>query len=109
MFGSCIDRLGPSGFDSTENFSAHRRFVRAGGEKRSIEAYLPDVAVPVLLIQGDRDAYGSVAQLDAIERGVAGPVTRRWLESCGHAPHRERPGETLEAIEAFLATAVLTG
>ena len=77
--------------------------------KWSIEAYLPDVAVPVLLIQGEQDAYGSVAQLDAIERGVAGPVTRRWLESCGHAPHRERPGETLEAIEAFLATAVLTG
>ena len=69
----------------------------------SIERFLPDITVPVLLIQGAQDAYGSAAQLDAIERGVAGPVTRRWLEGCRHAPHRERPGETLDAIDAFVA------
>lgn len=69
----------------------------------SIEAFLEGITVPVLLIQGERDAYGSAAQLEAIERGVTGPVTRTWLEDCGHAPHRERPGETLDAIEAFLA------
>ena len=65
--------------------------------------------MPVLLIQGDGDAYGSVAQLDAIERSVAGPVTRTWLEDCGHAPHRERPGETLDAIATFLAASVPDG
>ena len=75
----------------------------------SIEAFLPGVTVPVLLIQGDRDAYGTAAQLDAIERGVSGPVTRTWLEDCGHAPHRERPEQTLEAIEAFLAGAAPEG
>ena len=64
------------------------------------------VTAPVLLIQGDRDAYGTSAQLDAIERGVAGPATRIWLEDCGHAPHRERPEETLDAIGTFLAANV---
>ena len=68
----------------------------------SIEGFLPGIAVPVLLIQGAKDAYGSAAQLDAIERSVAGPTTRRWLEGCGHAPHRERPEETLDAIDAFV-------
>ena len=69
----------------------------------SIESFLPDITVPVLLVQGESDAYGTAAQLDAIERGVAGPVSRCWLEDCGHAPHRERPAETLDAIAAFLA------
>ena len=75
----------------------------------SIEAFLPGITVPLLLIQGDRDPYGTAAQLDAIERGVSSPanqVTQVWLEDCGHAPHRDRPEETLKAIEAFLARVV---
>ena len=87
-------------------FGWHDAWLRPEFRQWSIEAFLPDITAPVLLIQGGRDAYGSAAQLDAIERGVAGPVTRRWLEDCGHAPHRERPGETLDAIEAFLAGVV---
>ena len=87
-------------------FGWHDAWLRPEFRQWSIEAFLPGITVPVLLIQGDGDAYGSAAQLDAIERGVAGPVTRRWLEDCGHAPHRERPGETLDAIAAFLADAV---
>ena len=30
-------------------------------------------------------------------------VTRRWIPDCGHAPHRERPGEALDAISSFLS------
>ena len=48
----------------------------------------------VLLIQGEDDQYGTMAQLDAIERGVAGPVERLHLAG-GHAPHLEAPAETL--------------
>ena len=87
-------------------FGWHDAWLQPGFRQWSIESFLPGIHVPVLLIQGDRDAYGSVAQLDAIERGAAGPVTRRWLENCGHAPHRERPKETLDAIATFLADAV---
>ena len=87
-------------------FGWHDAWLRPAFRQWSIEAFLPGIAAPVLLIQGDRDAYGTPAQLEAIERGVPGPVTRAWLEDCGHAPHRERPAETLDAIEAFLAAAV---
>lgn len=83
-------------------FGWHDAWLRPGFRQWSIESFLPRITAPVLLIQGGRDAYGSVAQLDAIERGVAGRVTRRWLEDCGHAPHRERPKETLDAIAAFV-------
>ena len=87
-------------------FGWHDAWLRPEFRRWSVEAFLPAITVPVLLIQGDRDAYGSAAQLDAIERGVPGPVTRAWLEHCGHAPHRERPMETLDAVAAFLGTAV---
>ena len=36
----------------------------------NIEEYLPAVSAPVLVVQGDRDQYGTLAQVDAIERGV---------------------------------------
>ena len=84
-------------------FGWHDAWLRPEFRRWSIESFLPDITVPVLLVQGESDAYGTAAQLDAIERGVAGPVSRCWLEDCGHAPHRERPAETLDAIAAFLA------
>ena len=84
----------------------HDAWLQPEFRQWSIEEFLPRIAVPVLLIQGAQGAYGTAAQLDAIERGVAGPVDRRWLEECGHAPHRDRPRETLDAVDAFLAGVV---
>ena len=90
-------------------FGWHDAWLRPEFRGWSIEEFLPGVTAPVLLIQGVRDAYGTSAQLDAIERGVSGPVTRTWLEDCGHAPHRESPEATLDAITAFLAERVADG
>jgi pimeloyl-ACP methyl ester carboxylesterase len=69
----------------------------------NIEEYLPAIAAPLLLVQGKDDEYGTMAQLDAIEARVAGPVERLELEDCRHAPHRDRPDAVLAAIGAFLA------
>ena len=68
----------------------------------SIEGLLERIASPLLLIQGERDQYGTMAQLDAIERRVAGTVERRRLD-CRHAPHLEAPEATVAAIAAFVA------
>ena len=68
----------------------------------SIEDVLPSVTAPVLVVQGAEDQYGTVRQVDAIERGVAGPVERLLLEGCGHVPHLERGPETLAAVTHFL-------
>ena len=43
----------------------------------------------------------TLAQLDRIEARVRGPVSRLVLPHCGHAPHRDREREVLEAIVAF--------
>jgi len=69
----------------------------------NIEAYLPHVAAPVLAIQGADDEYGTLAQIDAIQAGVAAPVERLVLEGCKHSPHRDRRGAVLEATAAFAA------
>src|SRR5579863_1351887 len=69
----------------------------------NIEASLPGVTAPVLAIQGADDEYGTLAQLDAIERGVRGPVERLVLAQCKHSPHRDQPRATLEAIAQFIA------
>ena len=70
----------------------------------NIEACLPGVRCPLLMIQGRDDEYGSAAQLDAIERQVGGKVTRIELADCRHSPHRDQPDATLAAITDFVAT-----
>lgn len=66
----------------------------------TIQPLLPEVTCDVLVVQGERDPYGSMAHLEAIERLAAGRVRSLRLP-CGHAPHLERPEETLEAVRAF--------
>ena len=69
----------------------------------NIEAYLPRIRCPVLAIQGEEDAYGTMAQLDAIARQVSGPCELLELPRCGHAPHRDQPEAVLEKILDFVS------
>lgn len=68
----------------------------------NLEEFLPTITAPVLMIQGAEDAYGTLAQLDAIEAGVSGDCRRLVLENCGHSPHREQPGTVLLQCAGFL-------
>jgi pimeloyl-ACP methyl ester carboxylesterase len=69
----------------------------------NIEEYLPGITCPMLAIQGAGDEYGTLAQIDAIERGVSGPFERLVLADCGHSPHREQEQATLAAMASFIA------
>jgi pimeloyl-ACP methyl ester carboxylesterase len=69
----------------------------------TIEDRLPGVTAPTLLVQGTLDAYGTLAQLDAIERGVAGDVERFVVDGAGHAPHLEARHTVIGAMAAFVA------
>jgi pimeloyl-ACP methyl ester carboxylesterase len=68
----------------------------------SIEDLLGGIAVPLLLIQGEDDEYGTLAQLDCIEAGVKGPSRRLVLSRCGHSPHRDQEAAVLDAIVGFV-------
>jgi pimeloyl-ACP methyl ester carboxylesterase len=67
----------------------------------NIEQCLDAVACPVLLIQGEDDEYGTMAQVEAIEPRV--PNTQSLiLRDCGHSPHRDQPRATLETMAQFV-------
>ena len=68
----------------------------------NLEAYLPSISSPILMIQGLGDEYGSEAQLRAIARGAGGPTETVLLPACGHSPHKDKPEETLQAMAGFL-------
>jgi pimeloyl-ACP methyl ester carboxylesterase len=68
----------------------------------NIEDRLATIDVPTLLIQGDADDYGTFAQLDAIERGVRGPVERLEIAGAGHAPHLDARDTVVTAIAEFI-------
>ena len=69
----------------------------------NLEAFLPAITVPVLLIQGEDDNYGTIRQLDRIQVQLPHAADQLLLPGCGHAPFRERPEETLQAMVGFLA------
>jgi pimeloyl-ACP methyl ester carboxylesterase len=68
----------------------------------NIEEYLPRIQVPVLLIQGLDDRYGTIRQVKAIEAGCRAPVRTVLLADCEHSPHLEQPARTLEAMREFV-------
>jgi pimeloyl-ACP methyl ester carboxylesterase len=59
------------------------------------------IRVPVLVVQGAADPYGTLAQVRVVEDECYCPVETAVMDGVGHAPHRERPEETLRTIAAF--------
>ena len=68
----------------------------------NIEEFLPGITSPTLVVQGEGDEYGTLEQVDRIERGSGGKVKRLILADCGHAPHRDQKEAVLTATKAFL-------
>jgi len=64
--------------------------------------YLPQIACPVLAIQGQDDIYGTMAQLDEIQRRARAGCTLLKLAGCGHSPFKDQQAKTLFAIKSFL-------
>jgi pimeloyl-ACP methyl ester carboxylesterase len=68
----------------------------------NIEEFLPHIDVPILLLQGRNDEYGTLEQVSAIEKGCGQLVETVLLEECGHDPHFDQPERTLEECVKFL-------
>lgn len=77
-------------------------WLSPGFRSWNIEGCLPRVRAPILVIQSVDDPYGTIVQVEAIERQSGGPVQRCLLEDCGHSPHRDQPERTIAAVTTFL-------
>jgi pimeloyl-ACP methyl ester carboxylesterase len=61
------------------------------------------IRVPILIVQGEDDQYGTVAQIEATERECYCPIDVALLPGAKHSPQREAPDATLTAISDFVA------
>jgi len=68
----------------------------------NLEEYLPRIKVPMLVIQGDNDEYGTFAQVEAIARQAGAGAEVLMMPDCGHTPHREQEAITLHAMARFI-------
>jgi pimeloyl-ACP methyl ester carboxylesterase len=60
------------------------------------------IRVPILIIQGEDDQYGTLRQVEAAREVCSCPVEVALLPGVGHAPHREAPEATERAIVSFM-------
>lgn len=57
--------------------------------------------VPVLVIQGQQDQYGTLEQVRAIAGRSYAPVEELVLDDCRHSPQFDQPQAVLDAVRAF--------
>ncbi|MBC7414458.1 MAG: alpha/beta hydrolase [Herminiimonas sp.] len=69
----------------------------------NIEADCARIICPILAIQGRDDEYGTLDQIEAIERLRPRPQTRlAILANCGHSPQRDQPEQVIEEVTRFI-------
>jgi pimeloyl-ACP methyl ester carboxylesterase len=73
-----------------------------------ISDYLAYIRVPIALLQGADDQYGTLRQVEIAQEECYCPVDVTILERTGHSPHREAPGATLNAISEFCSAVLRT-
>jgi pimeloyl-ACP methyl ester carboxylesterase len=59
------------------------------------------IRVPILIVQGEDDQYGTVRQIEVAREECYCPVDVALLPRTRHAPHREVPEATLAAVAGF--------
>ena len=70
--------------------------------KWNIESSLPRIKVPQLIIQGNDDEYGTLAQVEAISRQSGGIVKTCFMDNFAHSPHLDQQSKTLQVMTEFV-------
>jgi pimeloyl-ACP methyl ester carboxylesterase len=65
------------------------------------------IRVPVQIIQGEADQYGTMRQIEVAREECYCPVDVTILPGVGHSPHREAPEALIDAVSEF-ANRILT-
>jgi len=60
------------------------------------------IRVPVLIVQGENDQYGTVKQIETAEQECFCPVEVALLPGVRHLPYRDAPEATLNAVAGFV-------
>lgn len=60
------------------------------------------IRVPILVVQGADDQYGTLRQVEAAQQECYCPVEVMILPGVRHSPHRDAPTPTLDAVAGFI-------
>jgi pimeloyl-ACP methyl ester carboxylesterase len=66
-----------------------------------ISDYLAYIRVPIALIQGEMDQYGTIRQVEIAQEECYCPVEATLIKGAGHSPHRDAAGQIVDAISEF--------
>ncbi len=66
-----------------------------------ISERLAYIRVPVQIVQGENDQYGTVRQIEIAQEECYCPVEVALIAQAGHSPQRDRPEAALAAIAGF--------
>jgi pimeloyl-ACP methyl ester carboxylesterase len=71
--------------------------------KWDITEFLGYIRVPLLIVQGEGDQYGTVKQIEVAQQECYCPVEVALLPGARHSPQREAPEATLKVISDFVS------
>ena len=77
-----------------------------GFRQWDITEQLAYIRVPILIVQGEDDQYGTVKQIEIAQQECYCPVEVALLPGAKHSPAREAPEAMLKAVTEFVARAV---
>ena len=73
-----------------------------------ISEYLAYIRVPIAILQGVNDQYGTMRQAEIAQEECYCPVDVSIIQGAGHSPHREAPEPTLQVVAEFANAALRT-
>lgn len=72
------------------------------GRVLDLREELIHIRVPILIVKGENDPYATMEQVRLAERECYCPVEHVVIANAAHAPHREKPEQTLKATADFI-------
>ncbi|MEN2400153.1 alpha/beta hydrolase [Flavobacterium sp. MC2016-06] len=77
-------------------------WTRSNYRNWNIEHLLQQISCPLLFIQGEKDEYGTLNQVEKTIEKVSGKAEKLIIPNVGHTPHREAVELVLENVIAFI-------
>ena len=101
--GALRERLKPYHADVDTAFrSWNGPWLHPDFEKWDITEALGYIRVPILIVQGENDQYGTLKQIEVARQECFCPVEAVVLPGIRHIPYREAPELTLDAVSEFI-------
>jgi pimeloyl-ACP methyl ester carboxylesterase len=77
-------------------------WLKGDFRKWDLTEFLAYIRVPVLIVQGEGDQYGTVRQIEIAQEECYCPVEVALLPGAKHVPQREAPEATMRAVTEFV-------